>query len=313
MPRLRPETLPMRVLDVVSRQGLWRPGQTVLVAVSGGLDSIVLLDVLCRTARAHGGSLSVQSLDHGLRPEATLDVDLSRSAAAAHGVPFATRALSIPYGPDLMARARAARHACWTATQADRIALGHHADDQAETVLQRLARGSGARGLAAMRPLHGRLCRPLLFERKATLLAYAKLRGLKWREDPSNPSTERGVLRALHDALESVRPGPVAGLARSARLLAEEDAFIEALTDRAAQGCRVGPGLDFARLQAEPRPLAARILLRWVAPLGHPVSAERLEALLRGGSSGGALELGGGWCVVFTGSVGQLTQRPLAP
>lgn len=306
MPRLRPETLPLRVLDVVRARALWDPGQTVLVAVSGGVDSLVLLDVLHRTAGAHGGNLVVQTLDHGLRPESSEDVALVRNAAEERGLCCTARRLFLDPGPDLMARARKARRAVWHASAADRIALGHHADDQAETVLQRLARGSGARGLSGMRPLAGRLARPLLFERKQTLRAYAEHRGLRWREDPSNRTSERGILRRLHTALEEIRPGHVAGLARSARLLAEDDDYLESLADGAERRCRRGTTLDLERLQGEPRPLAARVLLRWVAQVGHPVGAERLEAVMKAGPKEGTVELGGGWSVVVSGGAGRL-------
>lgn len=124
----RARTLPARALEAVRRQGLWQPGDRVLVAVSGGLDSTVLLELLWRTQEGHGGRLEVMSLDHGLRPEASQEVATVARHCAMLGVPFHTRRLMIPPGGDLARRARAARQAALLSMGADRIATAHHQD-----------------------------------------------------------------------------------------------------------------------------------------------------------------------------------------
>lgn len=307
MTKPRPATLPLRVLQVIQERGLWSPGHTVAVAVSGGVDSVALLDVLHRTQAAHGATLTVHTVHHGLREDADEDVTLVQAIAAERGLPCAVTRLALSPGPGLMERARAARRAAWRALPVDRVALAHHQDDQAETVLQRLLRGSGSRGLSGMRPLDSRLnphggpslCRPLLFESKAMIRSYAEHNHLPWRDDPSNPSSERGHLRALAPDLERIRPGYARGLARSARLLAEDDALLASLAAEAAQRCAVEGGrLSLVALRREPRALALRVLLRWADQTGHPVSADRLEAVLGTTLHAGVIQLGGGWMVV---------------
>jgi tRNA(Ile)-lysidine synthase len=300
----RPETLPLRVLQVVRERALWRPGDRVVVAVSGGADSLALLLALHRTRAAHGGALSVVSFDHGLRPASAAEVDAVGRRAADLGLPFEGVAFDLEAGPAVPARARAARRTALRATGADRVALGHHADDQAETVLQRLTRGAGARGLAAMRPRAGIFVRPLIFERRATLEAFLVGAGWRWVEDPSNATSERGKLRRLMPALEAVRPGAAQGLARSARLLAEDAALLDALADGARVRCARDGGLALQALRSEPRPIALRLLLALVEAAGAPARADRVEAVLTETAWGDrVIEVSGGVRLVVRGGV----------
>ena len=146
----RARTLPLRVLESIRRHRLWEPGDRVLLAVSGGVDSMVLLHVVHQMRDAHGGALSVASIDHGLRPESAFEVEQVGRATAALGLPFQPFTLNLEAGSNLQARARDARQAALVSLGTDRIATGHHLDDQAETVLFHLLRGSGARGLQGM-------------------------------------------------------------------------------------------------------------------------------------------------------------------
>lgn len=292
----RARTLPLRVLEQVRAGRLWAPGDRVLLAVSGGVDSLTLMHLLARLGRAHGARLEVASVDHGLRPEAAAEVREVGRQAAGLGLPFHPISLNVGAGPNVQSRARDARRAALLALGADRIATGHQQDDQAETVLLALLRGSGASGLAAMRALDPPWCRPLLEEPRAVIAAWARAEGLRWVEDPSNPSSLRGALRALMPALERLHGGATRALARSARLLAREDAFLEALTEDAwARVAREG-GLGLAAWRAEPEALQLRLLRRLCAPCPLAPRADQLELALRWPAlPGEALPLVGGY------------------
>ncbi len=277
----RARTLPMRVMEWIQRHQLWAPGQRVLLAVSGGLDSTVMLDVLAELDGV-GARLEVASVDHGLRPEAVGEVAQVGRAAARLGLPFHPLSLRLAPGPNLAARARDARRAALLGVGADRICTAHHEDDQAETVLQRLLCGAGAGGLRGMAPLDGPWCRPLLGEPRSVLAAHAELRGLRWVEDPSNAGSQRGRLRALLPALAEIHGGGTAAIARSARLLAREDALLTELAAAAhAAAARPGPALDRAVFSAQHPALRLRMLRRLCgAGAGGPVPrADQLEAL----------------------------------
>ena len=295
MSRLRPETLPLRVLDVVSKRRLWSPGQTVLVAVSGGLDSIVLLDVLCRTARAHGAHLSVQSLDHGLRSEARLDVELARAAAATHNLPFACSSLDLAEGPDLMARARAARHAVGLAPT-DRVA-------QVTTPMTRQRRSfsasRGARVHAASQPCGPFMgaCAVLLFERKhSDGLRPAARSCVAGR--PRNPQTGRRAPCGPRGT--GIGASWACGRPARSRLL-QTEAFLGGR--RCRQVWWDPPGLG--RLHAEPRPLAAESCCGGSLP-SHPLGAGALGPSFRGPRGPSSW---GGWTVRLVRSVGTWPHR----
>ena len=173
----------------------------IAVALSGGRDSIVLLDALAALAPDMGFALSALHVHHGLSANADAWVAFCGKECAKRGVPLAVHRAEIrrAAGESLEARARAARYAALAAVDADIVALAHHADDQAETLLLQLLRGAGPEGLAAMpgrhRPMHkGRaLLRPFLALPRATIDAYATARRLAWVDDESNANT--GVKR----------------------------------------------------------------------------------------------------------------------
>ena len=290
-------TTQRRVLDAVQRLRLWQPGDSVCLAVSGGVDSMVLMHVMHRTQGAHGARLSVVSIDHGLRTESAQEVDMVGAAAAALDLPFHAVRLNIGPGPNLAERAREARQNALRARGTDWIATGHHQDDQAETVLFHLLRGSGMRGLMGMRAKSDPWVRPLLFEPRAALQQWAEANGVAWSEDPSNPGSQRGTLRALMPRLDRVHGGASRALARSARLLAREDAWVEALVaDEWAELCNAS-GLDRAALALRHPALQLRLLRRLVA--STRVRAEPLESVVSGAlMQGGQLDLGGGLTLV---------------
>ena len=165
-------------------------GERILVAVSGGADSMSLLHVLARLAAKHGFSVVAHGVDHGLRPEASRELDLAAALANSLGVAFERSELRVAPGGNLQARARAARYAALEAacqtTGAHYLATAHHADDRAETVLLRLLRGAGPRGLAVLPTRSGRRIRPLLRARRADVVAHLTRHGLTFATDASN-------------------------------------------------------------------------------------------------------------------------------
>jgi tRNA(Ile)-lysidine synthase len=216
-------------------------GSRVLLALSGGGDSMALLHVLALLGKKQGFALFAHGVDHGLRAEASAELDRAQAQCEALGVPFSRSRLSLSDGGNLQARAREARRAALTSAaeclSAELIATAHHADDRAETVLLRLLRGSGPRGLAVLSPRSGPWIRPLCRARKADILRHLARHGLGFAEDPSNQ--QRRFLRTrvrteLLPLLEQLSPQIVSHLCALADALGEggqADADLGALTD----------------------------------------------------------------------------------
>ncbi len=165
-------------------------GTRVLLALSGGGDSMALLHVLAWISKKQGYTLCAHGVDHGLRPEAAAELDAAEAACAELGVAFSRTVLALSAGGNLQARARDARREALTRAaaraQADLIATAHHADDRAETVLLRLLRGAGPQGLSVLHPRTGVWIRPQCRARKADITAHLSRHRLTFAEDPSN-------------------------------------------------------------------------------------------------------------------------------
>lgn len=283
------------------------PGRA-LVAVSGGPDSMTLLELLLRSAPLHCQELVVVHVDHGIHPDSAAVAALVRSAAEARGLPFASGALGLG-GAAGETSARVARHA-WLARAADRLGavrifLGHQADDQAETILMRALEGSGPAGLAGMPAVSGRLIRPLLPFTRAELLEFARGERLPVWHDPANsdPRHLRSWLRtALLPAMRERLPHVDRRLRRLGRAAARQRAAWDALLPRL-------PGLELevehdaisvagAALQGYDSALSEAVIIalgrRLGCPVG-PVRAARVVQLLSSAVSGAELPLGSGW------------------
>lgn len=212
--------------------GLDLRGRRVAVGLSGGVDSVVLLDLLRAAAPRQGFRLEAVHVHHGLSPRADRWARFCRTLCRQWGVPLAVRRVKVEKrGRGLEAAARAARHAVFARHPAPVIALAHQLDDQAETVLLNLLRGAGVRGASAM-PVAGRLggkvlLRPLLAVPRRKVLAYARLRGLRWVEDESNQDaalTRNFIRLRVGPLLEQRFPRWRESLARAARHFAATDA-----------------------------------------------------------------------------------------
>jgi tRNA(Ile)-lysidine synthase len=234
------------VLRTIAAHALFERGDRVVVAVSGGPDSMALLHVLWEARARLGLTLEVTGVDHGLRPEAARELDLVGARAEALGLPFSRLAVDLgrPRGSGLQEAAREARLGA-LAVLADergarRIALGHHADDQAETVLFRIVRGTGLHGLQGIPYVRGPFVRPLLDVRRAEILRYLRRRSIPFVEDPSNADLRFARARIRHRTLPLLREEnpqvveALLGLAAAARAVAPGDAAAPALSRRAA-------------------------------------------------------------------------------
>ncbi|MEM6925847.1 MAG: tRNA lysidine(34) synthetase TilS [Myxococcota bacterium] len=232
--RPHPGRLRHRVGAAIAAGPLWERGHRVAVAVSGGRDSVALLDLLQATAGWHGGRLSVVHVDHGTRPSSADDARFVARLAEDGGLPL--HLATVEAGPDASEAAlRESRYAVFDALDVDRVALAHHRRDQAETVVLRLVQGAGTRGLGGMRPRRGRYVRPLLEVPVDDVARWVEHHGLAYRDDPTNVSPRylRNRVRAeVLPLLEALRPGATGAIARAASLLAEDEAFLVGELDR---------------------------------------------------------------------------------
>jgi len=226
--------LPSRVAIAISLHRILEPGERVVVAVSGGPDSLALLSILRELLPVVPLHLTVAHFDHGWRADSTDDRDFVAAIAAKWGFDFHT-ARAAADTPHTENAARTARYAFLRQTAAQTnstaIALGHTRDDQVETLLLHLLRGSGSRGLAAMRRRDGDLARPLLDIARSEIEAYLSRLHLTARRDATNedPRFTRNRLRQqLLPAIEAFDPAARELLARTADILSEEDRFLEA-------------------------------------------------------------------------------------
>ena len=277
-------SLTARVRATIRRAGMLRGGETVLTAVSGGADSVALLDVFVELAPELGISVHVVHVNHGLRPEADAEEAFVARLAADCRLPCHVEHVSVRRGPPwegLEAEARRARYAAFRLAAsllgAQRVATAHTADDQAETVLMRLLEGAGPRGLAGIAPVRGLLIRPLLDVHRPDVEAHLRARGIGWLEDPSNRDPRFLRNRIRHEVLpfleRTVDPGIAAGLARSAALVRRlvDDLERAAALELGRLGRASGAGWVFTvdDLGALPREVAAETLRQAARGLGH--------------------------------------------
>jgi len=271
-------------------------GTPLVCAVSGGPDSTALLAL----AVASGCLVTAVHVDHGLRPGSAAEADVVAAAARRLGAGFRAVRVDVPDGPNLEARARAARHAA----VGHRAATGHTMDDQAETVLGNLLRGSGVHGLAGMRagPAH-----PLLALRRRETVALCAHLGLATVRDPSNDDLRFVRNRVRSELLplcaEIAGRDVVPVLARQAVLLAGD----ADLLDDAATA--LDP-TDAAALAAAPPALARRAVRRWLAAgVPYPPPADAVDRVLEvARQERRATEVPGG--VRITRSAGRLSRVP---
>lgn len=282
------------MIDALPLQLPPQPANRIGIAFSGGLDSTVLLHRLAQLSGGQGVELFALHVHHGLSPNADAWAAHCQRVCAALKVPLTlARVTVIPADKGLEAAARSARMTAFAdffqTQQLDWLLLAQHRDDQAETVLFRLLRGAGSRGLAGMRQeslQNGvRLWRPLLAVSRAELRDWALAQGLNWIEDESNqdPRHARNWLR--NEILPRLRqrfPALDAVLARTAAQLAEDTELLDALAQIDARTTCDAQGRIVTRLLATlPEPRARNLLRHWLAGQGVHLDRARLADVLR--------------------------------
>mgnify|MGYP003919602685 CR=1 FL=1 len=301
-------------------------GRRLLVAASGGPDSTSLALLLARNGEKLGVAIALAHVHHGVRgAEADEDARFCSELAQKLGVPFfLDRLPHPPKGTSQEAFWRKARYAALerrrAAWGAAAVATGHTLDDQGETVLLKLLRGSGPRGVAGIRRRKGTVIRPLLSFRREELLAYLNALGQGFRQDPTNlvPDRPRTFLRwRVLPLLVEGFPRALEHLAAFGEELAEDEALLGELALQAVPLLGLGERCPVAKLRALPVPLRRRWLqaVAAVLPLQEPPSREQFALfsdLLDQGRPQ-ALDLGARWVLRRRGEYLTLAPPPLAP
>jgi tRNA(Ile)-lysidine synthase len=302
------------LLARVRATGLLPAGSEVVVLLSGGRDSVCLLDV----AVALGCDARAVHVNYGLRAEADGDEAYCRALCERLGVPLTVRRATRPDDAigNLQAWARDVRYAAAAELAGTGlVAVAHTATDQAETVLYRLASSPGRRALLGMAPRSGRLVRPLLGVTRAQTGAWCSARDLEWREDPTNATDEyaRGRVRhGLLAALEAVDPRAPANVVRTAQQLREEAEVLDVVVDTALAG---RDRIALEHLAALP-PALARLVVRRLAEAATgglcARAAARLDDILALGDAG-SIDVGDGVRAVVDGGVVRFEPTPPLP
>ena len=284
-------------LEAARESGLIVPGRPLLVLLSGGGDSVCLLDVALRLE----AEVNALHVNYGLREGAGPDAAFCRALCEELGVELTVERVTLREG-NLQARAREARYELAERLAEDDYAAAHTASDQAETVVYRLAVSPGSRALRGMEPRRGRLVRPLLGVTREQVRHYLRARGLRWREDPSNADRRFSRARVRHDVMEVLRelsPAAELTIAETARQLRDEGEVLDQLAADALEEIGGGPAIPMAELRSRP-PALARLVLRAMAESAaggrRSLSRGEADAILALGQAGGSqsLDLGGG-------------------
>jgi tRNA(Ile)-lysidine synthase len=270
------------------------PKSHLLIGLSGGMDSVVLLHLLHALAPRFDWRLSALHVHHGISPNADAWAEFCSALCARHAIPLHIERVEIAPLRDehgIEAAARKLRHAAFARQACDAVALAHHADDQAETMLLQLLRGAGIRGAAAMpafkpaSPSAHAVVRPLLEMPRAALLEYAQFHQLDWVEDESNAddSYPRNFLRhRLLPILEEKFPAYRDTLMRSAGHFAEAGELLDELAQQDARGLISGDTLDISCLHELSSARARNVLRHFLHGRGVLAPpAARLDEMLR--------------------------------
>jgi len=293
------------MLVSVREAGMLPAGTPLVAMLSGGRDSVCLLDLAVRLLGP--GEVTALHVNYGLRDDSDADEAHCAELCERLGVRLQVERPRRPEGPgNLQAWARDRRYAA-AAGLAERsgalIATGHTADDQVETILYRLASSPSRRALLGMRPRDGRLVRPLLGFTRGQTTAYCEQRGLAWRDDPSNDEgayARNRIRHGLAAALAEVHPAAAQNVLRTAALLRDEAEVLDALVAAELDGSNGSPRntIELARL-GELAPALRRLVVQRLADgaAGRPVPgaanhADEVAALRRTGTA--MLDLGGG-------------------
>jgi tRNA(Ile)-lysidine synthase len=305
-----------RPLAAARESGLVRAGEPLLVMVSGGGDSVALLDIADRL----GASVTALHVNYGLREGADADEAFVQRLCAERDIPLTIERVSLRESGNLQEQARDARYELAERHAEGDYAAAHTASDQAETVLYRLAVSPGSRALHGMAPRRGRLVRPLLEVTREDVRDYLRARGLEWREDPTNADRRFARARVRHDLLETLRelsPAAERTIAETARLLRDEAEVLDAVVTEALEELGGGPAVSLAALKEHPAAVQRLILRALVETAERSTGGRRAlsrreadEILALGGAGTKSLDLGGGLRAVSEYGTLRFTRRP---
>ncbi len=320
-------TSDLNALPWMKRWGMLPPqGGLILCAVSGGRDSVCLLHYLHALGQRQHFSVAAGHLNHLMRPTAQRDEDLVRALCETLHVPFCTEhadvyVLSKTWSVTVEEAGRRARYEFLQRTAetigADFIATAHHREDQAETVLLQLLRGTGPQGLSGIPPIRGKIIRPLLDTPRSDIERYISANHLSYVTDETNLDIAyaRNRLRlSLWPELEAINPELTAHICHTADILRTENDYLDA--EAAALVPPSGTEIQREALLSAPQALRPRMLRLLVSRLRvgkKDFTAAHYRALERLCESGGTLSLPGGAQAICRGDTLTLTLRPETP
>jgi tRNA(Ile)-lysidine synthase len=301
--------LHQEIRRTIHRHGLCPRGSRLLIGLSGGSDSVALTLLLQELSEQDGFTIvSLAHLNHRLRCTATRDEEFCRDLAKRVGLPIVVESIDVgsyAQSQRLSVEDAARRlrydffHRAAESLAADRIAVGHTRDDQAETFLLKLIRGAGLTGLAGIYPRRDLVIRPLIEVGRADLRGYLESRGQSWVEDETNDDLENPRNRIRHKVLPEMdlagNASVTPAIARAAAIVREDGQWLDELSDRKfdALVARSNTGLeiDVSGLMAEPPPVRRRVVLaalRLAAP-NREIGFEHVESALEvaSGETGG--------------------------
>lgn len=312
-------------MDALEHAGLSAPGTTLVVAVSGGADSVAMLHALATIAPAPGFNLSVAHLNHRIRPEAGQDADFVRDLCQQLGLELDEEQADVPAAAlaahrSIEMQARTLRYAFFQRTaqrrQADAVLTAHTLNDQAETLLLNLCRGAGPAALGGIPPdtviKRVRFVRPLLNVSRHAVEDYLRVTGQTWCEDVTNQDTAYRRNAVRHRVLpmlqENLNPSVTSALSRAAALLHDDNALLDTLASNEytrlhQANLTTGNTLPLAPLRALPPALRRRLLVQWLRSAGSAPERlrfdwiERLDALAHLEQGGGCIQLAEGLVV----------------
>ena len=257
--------------------------KTYVLAVSGGVDSMVMLHMFATTHKS--AKFSVVTINHNLRKEALSDCQFVQDFCQTLGVPCQTisvdvvgfcqqNKLSVETG------ARILRYQVFESLPCDFVCLAHHADDNAESVLMHLLRGSGANGVQGMQRQKGKYLRPMLCFGRQQIVSYAKQHGVPHVEDSTNACNNhaRNAIRnQVFPLLQSIYPGAKTNLLRFADSIKQDSDFLDGLADVSAVRFDGNQAQIPIELLVQPRPLAVRVLQKVFATMGYTHDVEKVH------------------------------------
>jgi tRNA(Ile)-lysidine synthase len=334
MPRNPIPTLLSRVRGTTCGHAMLEPRDHIGVAVSGGIDSVVLLDILASLRDELHISLLVLHLNHGMRgEEAKRDQRFVQTLSKQYALPCFDKEVDVPryseeYSLSPQVAARELRYRFFEEAIAthdlDKVAIGQTADDQAETVLMRLIRGGGARGLKGIPSIRGGYIRPLIEVWHEEILAYARHKGLSFVQDSSNLKNDylrNRIRHALLPTLQEYNPTIKEQLLHLAQVLGEDESYLEGLTDEVAKRIVAGDeerSIPIPQLLSLPPALQSRILQRAFVGLSSGGVLEYphikgIKDLIQGGGGSKRIALPGGYRafrIYDTLILGQEAEKP---